>query len=149
MLDAPGGGIIEKFIDDVKFRSDVLKILSKFSIHLISGFVSFLNKCIDETWARSKPKGAFDGYDQNLIIILDILTAFPFNRFPPALFQTAAYSLQRVGYFVGREKGKSWSAHDTWESRKKELSMEVVKELRNIAKQHGYDYVEQLAETIA
>ena len=147
-LDAPDGAMIEKFIDDEKFRSEILKVLSKFSIHLISGFVSFLNKCIDETWTRSEPKGAFGGYNQNLIIILDILTSFPINRFPPALFQTAAYGLQRVGYYVGDEAGKSWSAKKTWENRKSELSKEVVAELKSIADQHGYSYVKRLAKTI-
>ncbi|MHB1116846.1 SIR2 family NAD-dependent protein deacylase [Sideroxydans sp.] len=149
ILDEPDGEMIEKFIDDEKFRSEILKALSKFSIHLVSGFVSFLNKCIDETWSRSGPYGAFEGYNQNLIIILDILTSFPINRFPPALFQTAAYGLQRVGYFVGNEDGKSWSAKKTWDNRKNELSKEVVEELISIAEQHGYNYVRRLAKTIA
>ena len=147
-LDAPDGEMIEKFIDDEKFRSEMLKILSKFSIYLVSGFVSFLNKCIDETWARSRPDGAFEGYNQNLILILDILTAFSISRFPPALFQTAAYGLQRVGYYVGDDAGKSWSAKKTWDKRKNELSKEVVDELKSIADQHGYNYVKRLAKTI-
>ncbi|MFO6418938.1 SIR2 family NAD-dependent protein deacylase [Hylemonella sp. W303a] len=147
-LDEPDGVMIEKFIDDEKFREEILTVLSKFNIHLISGFVSFLNKCIDETWTRSAPNGAFEGYNQNLKLILDILTSFPISRFPPALFQTAAYGLQRVGYYVGDEGGKSWSAKRTWEKRKKELSKEVVAELRSIADQHGYNYVERLAKTI-
>jgi hypothetical protein len=147
-LDEPDGEMIEKFIDDEKFRSDILKVLSKFSIHLISGFVSFLNKCIDETWARSIPDGAFEGYNQNLIIILDILTSFPINRFPPALFQTAAYGLQRVGYYVGDKGGESWSAKKTWDKRKNELSKEVVAELKSIADQHGYSYVKRLTRSI-
>ena len=147
-LDAPDGEMIEKFIDDEKFRSEMLKILSKFSIHLVSGFVSFLNKCIDETWVRSRPDGAFEGYNQNLILILDILTAFSISRFPPALFQTAAYGLQRVGYYVGDDAGKSWAAKKTWDKRKNELSKEVVDELKSIADQHGYTYVKRLAKTI-
>ena len=39
-LDDPDSSMIDKFIDDKDFRSDMLKILSKFSIHLVSGFVS-------------------------------------------------------------------------------------------------------------
>lgn len=147
-LDKPDDETIEKFIDDEKFRSELLKILSKFSIHLVSGFVSFLNKCIDETWVRSQPHGAFEGYNQNLILILDILTAFPINHFPPALFQTAAYGLQRVGYYVGDGAGNSWAAKKTWDKRKSELSKEVVDELKSIADQHGYSNVKRLAKTI-
>lgn len=147
-LDEPDGAMIEKFIDDREFRAEILSTLSKSSIYLISGFVSFLNKCIDETWIRSVPNKAFEGYNQNLIIILDILITFPINRFPPALFQTAAYSLQRVGYYVGYGDGKSWAAKNTWDKRKSDLSMEVVKELKSIADQHGYSYVKRLANEI-
>lgn len=147
-LDDPDGEMIEKFIDDVAFRSEMLKALSKFSIHLISGFISFLNKCIDETWGRAQPNGAFEGYNQNLILILDILTTFPISRFPPALFQTAAYALQRVGYYIGDDAGQSWAAKDTWEKRKSELSKEIVNELQSLAEQHGYNYVKRLVKTI-
>jgi hypothetical protein len=107
-----------------------------------------LNKCIDETWIRSVPNGAFKGYDQNLTIILDILTSFSIGQFPPALFQTAAYGLQRVGYFVGNEAGKSWAAKKTWDTRKGELTEETVNELKSIAGQHGYNYLERLVSPI-
>ena len=67
-LDAAAVGMIEKFIDEPEFRKKLLYVLSEFPIHLISGFVSFLNKCIDVTWARSASYGAFEGYNQNLQI---------------------------------------------------------------------------------
>lgn len=143
-LDAPDNSMIEKFIDDPKFRLEMLGELSKFSIYLASGFVSFLNKCIDETWKRSAANGAFEGYNQNLIILLDMLTSFPVNRFPPALFQTAAYSLDRVGYYVGSGSGQSHAANKTWIKRKGELKEETVKELEYIAIQHGYSHLRTL-----
>ena len=147
-LDDPDNKEIEKFIDDKDFRLALLKILSKFSIHLISSFVSFLNKCIDETWVRVKPYNAFEGYNQNLILILDILTAFPANNIPPALFETAAYALQRVGYFVGRSPGQSYAAADTWDQRKAELSIEMVDELIHFAEQHHYNNLRHLVKSI-
>lgn len=137
-LDDPAATMIEKFIDDEAFREGMLKVLSKFSIHLISGFVSFLNKCIDETWVRSAPNGAFEAYNQNLKIILDILTSFPVHSFPPALFQTAAYGLQRVGPYVGPNKGDSLAAYRTWQRRKTELTAEMLEELKSFAIQHKY-----------
>jgi hypothetical protein len=129
-------------------RLGMLQALSKYPIHLISSFVSFLNRCIDETWVRTEPNGAFQGYNQNLIIILDILTAFPINHFPPALFQTAAYSLQRVSYYIGDGDGKSWAAKKTWDERKNALAKEVVAERKSIADQHGYGNLKLLIETI-
>jgi hypothetical protein len=148
VLDDASSSTIDKFIDDQTYRANILKALSKFSIHLISGFVSFLNKCIDETWSRSAPTGKFEGYNQNLIILLDILTSFPVDQIPPALLQTAAYGLERVGYFVGNQKGQSYSANNTWEKRKSELTREMVKELRNIAEQHGYSHLTRLVNSI-
>lgn len=147
-LDDPDEEMIDTFIDNKEFRSDTLERLSKFSIHLIAGFVSFLNKCIDETWVRSRPSGAFEGYNQNLILILDILTAFPNDQFPPALFQTAAYGLERVSFYIGNEGGKSWSAKRTWDNRKTEISEQIANELTSIAVQHGYTNVVRLMKTI-
>jgi hypothetical protein len=147
-LDNPDESMIEKFIDDTDYREEVLDILSKFSNDLISGFVTFLNKCIDETWARSKPNRAFQGYADNLSLILDILTNFSINQFPPALFETTAYALQRVGYYVGNEIGQSYAAKDVWDNRKHDLSDDLVSELRNFAKQHDYHFIENLCNEI-
>lgn len=147
-LDDPDESMIDKFIDDVDYRKDVLKILSTFSNDLISGFVSFLNKCIDETWARSEPNGAFQGYADNLTLILDILTNFTTKQIPPALFETTAYAFQRVGYYVGKEHGKSFAAKDVWDNRKGELSKKMVSELKNFAKQQHYSQIERLCRQI-
>jgi hypothetical protein len=138
LLNNPREDVINRFIDEKEFRKNLLKTLSRFSIHLISGFISFLDKCIDETWHRSSPNGAFEGYNQNLSIILDILTGFKFNDIPPALFQTTAYGLDRVAVYIGKGSGQSWSAAETWMTRRKELNPKMIVELRNIANQHGY-----------
>jgi len=147
-LDNPKERYIEKFIDDQELRIRMLKKISRFPIYLISGFVSFLHKCIDETWERSKPDGAFEGYNENLCMILDILTTFSFSNIPPALFETTAFALQRVGHYIGRESGQSWSAYETWQKRKNELSDEMIKELMNLANQYGYTHVKELMSEI-
>lgn len=143
-LDDPDESMIDKFIDDVAYRKKVLKVLSTFSNDLISGFVSFLNRCIDETWARSEPNGAFQGYADNLTLILDILTSFSTKQMPPALFETSAYALQRVGYYVGNENGKSFAAKKVWDSRCGDLSREMIAELRIFATQYHCTYINRL-----
>jgi hypothetical protein len=148
-LNSPRSSMIGKFIDDEEFRGETLKVLSESSIHLVAGFVTFMDKCIDETYRRSAPYGAFHGYDQNLIIILEILSAFPLGSFPPALFQKTAYSLERVGYYVGKGPGKSWAAKETWDTRAKTLSPEIIKELQNIADQYGYGNVKQQIKSLS
>lgn len=147
-LDDPDSSMIETFIDDNEFRGEMLKTLSNFSIHLISGFVSFISKCIDETWARSEPNAAFEGYNQNLILILDILTTFNVDKIPPALFEITAYALQRVGYYVSDGHGKSWESYETWNNRKSELSPEMISELNNFADQYEHTYIRRLMKSI-
>ena len=148
-LDNPDASMIDRFIDDHKYRAKMLRMLSKFSVHLISGFVSFLNTCIDETWTRSEPSGAFEGYNQNLTLILDILTTFPVGKFPPALFQTAAYGLERVAYYIGDRAGQSWAAKNTWDQRKNELTNEMIEGLKSFARQHRYPDLKNLLKSIA
>lgn len=145
-LNSPTSSVIVEFIDNRPFRASMLKILSKFSIHLVAGFVSFLDKCIDETWERSRGNGAFEGYNENLGIILDILTTFSLERFPPALFQAAAYGLDRVAPYIGESYGESWSAARTWRNRKGELSSEVLSELKSVAEQYNYWHLARLLD---
>lgn len=143
-LDTPKSSMVDRFIDDHTYREQALKVLSRFSNDLISGFISFLNTCIDVTWERSAPKGAFQGYADNLNMILDILTAFTFKQMPPALFETIAYALHRVGRYVGRQPGQSFAANEIWQARKSELSHELSLELLNFAEQHNYNSLKRL-----
>lgn len=145
-LDNPDESMIEKFIDDTKFRKEVLTTLSSFSNNLISGFVSFLDTCIDETWKRSEPNGAFQGYADNLSMILDILTSFSIKQIPPALFETAAYALHRVGYYVGVQYGQSFAAKKVWDERKSTISIDMISELNSFAKQHHYSHITSLCD---
>lgn len=148
-LTNPDQNLIERFIVDARYRKALIGNLATFPVDLIAGFISFIDKCINETWARSAPDGAFEGYNENLKIILDILTGFNVQKIPPALFQTAAYALDRVAWYVGHGVGESWAAGNTWERRKGELSREMIEELNNIAKQHGYTRLKHLLDTIS
>lgn len=147
-LDTPDESMIEKFIDDGVFRKDVLSILSTFSNDLITGFVSFLDKCIEETWIRSVPNGAFQGYADNLTLILDILISFTVKQIPPALFETTAYALERVGYYVGNEYGKSYAAQKVWDNRSKEIDKDMIAELKSFATQQNYHKIKHLCKQI-
>jgi hypothetical protein len=146
-LSSADSSMVERFIDDGAYRTKTLKLVARFSIYLVADFILFLDTCIAETWRRSNPRGAFAGYNQNLTIILDTLTEFDFERFPPALFQTAAENLQRVARFVGGSIGQSYAANKTWENRKGQLSTEIVSELLNVAKQYGYGELRDLLKS--
>ncbi len=139
---------IKKFIENGSIRKNILQEISRFPVHLSSEFLPFLNKCLDETWSRSKPAGEFEGYNENLSIILDILTTFDFESIPPALFETTTFALQRVGFYVGRGKGQSWSASKTWQNRKNEISQQMANELSNFAKSNSYMFISKMMKEI-
>ena len=144
----PDEALIDKFIDDQEYRKDILKRLANFPPLIISSFESFLNKVFDKTWKRSFPNGAFEGYNENLIVQLDILTTLKLEQIPPSLLGTLAYQLNGIGYYVGRDYGQSFSANDTFNSRKNELSEKIISELSNIARQHHYFYLHKLIRRI-
>jgi hypothetical protein len=143
-LDVPESPKITKFLDDPVYRRRLLKILAG-SPHDVPGvFISFLNRCIDETWERAKPSGAFEAYNQNITALLDLLVSFDVTKFPPALLQTIAYNLNRVGPYVGHGSGQGWHAAETWQSRGKDVSSDLISELGNVADRYGYVSLESL-----
>lgn len=137
---------IEKFIDDENFRKEILEQLSKFPTYLISSFESFLDKCIEETLKRSEPRGAFEGYAENVTIILDILESFPIKKMPPALFEILANALDDVGWSIGRMTGQSYAAARVWDERKPSLAVDLVEELKQFALKRKSTRLRQLFE---
>jgi hypothetical protein len=144
LLAASEPATIERFIDDDSWRRKVLRVLAKFSVDLVREFESFLEICFKETCQRSGKNGAFEEYATDLHITLDILTAFPYKSFPPALFPLAAINLDRLASYIGTGKGYSWAANDTWNARKGDLPEETVAELRAIARQYHYSNLRSL-----
>lgn len=147
-MDEPSDDLVDRYIDDAEFRVEILNLLAKFTSPVISGFISFLSKVFDELWKRAEPDGAFEAYNKNLIVQLDTLTTLELDKIPPALLETIAYNLNRVGYYVGAGYGESYSANNTFNRRKCELSKEAVIELDNIANQHRYEHLKSLIKRI-
>ena len=135
---------VKQFIDDHQFRKKIIYEISVFGVKLISGFLELFSKAIDETWDRSNVDGAFQAYDQNLIILLDIIEYLPLAEMPPALFESIVYNLERVGNFIGDTRGKSHVAFRTWNRRKSQIPTETLTEIRNIARVRNYYKLERL-----
>lgn len=139
-LDSSPDAMVEAFIDDPAKRASILSVLKKFDIELIASFMTFLAACLDKTWERSLPSGAFGAYDQQLVLILDLLTTFEFQEMPPALFELLAVSLEKLGQYIGHSGGQSWAANDTWANRKGSIPKKTVEELRNHAEKRWFYY---------
>lgn len=140
---------VKAFIENQEFRIKTIRLLATAPRHLVSGFISLLEKSIDETWKRALPKNAFGAYNENLSIILDILTLFQVETIPPALFQASAYAFDRVAGYIGRNYGQSYAAAATWDERKGELSIEMVTELKNVSNRHRYFDLNRLLESLS
>lgn len=134
----PDSNNVEAFIDDQILRLSLIEQINKYDVHLIFNFLELFAKCMEETWRRAEPKGAFEAYDQNLSILLDILENIHLTKIPPALLESVVYNLGEVSYYVGDSIGKSHAAKKTWDKRKGKIPSETLKEVSNIAGSKDY-----------
>ena len=140
----PTEDVVNKFVDDASFRKDIISTLQDSGYSVISGFMVLFSKGIDETWKRAIPRGAFQAYNENLKILLDILEFYDIKKMPPSLVEMVIYNLNRVAYYIGEMIGQSIAAHNTWKSRKVSITKETKDEIKNIAKTRNYDRIIKL-----
>lgn len=137
---------IDKFIDNKEFRKSVIDEISHNNIKLISGFLELFSRAIDETWVRAQPSGAFEAYDENLIILLDIIENIELTKLPPALLESIAYNLDSVSYYIGKNIGQSRAAYNSWQKRKGNIPIDMKTELLNIARARNYYNLKKILE---
>jgi hypothetical protein len=140
----PSEDDVVNFIDDEDFRKSIIDAISKNDSKLISGFLELFSKSMDETWERARPKNAFHAYNQNLIILLDILENIELQKIPPALLESIAYNLDHLSYYVGPLMGESRAAYRTWNNRKDNIPEDTKIEIINIAKARNYYRIDKL-----
>lgn len=138
ILQNPEKEHIKNFIDNITFRQSIIEAISQNDIKLISGFLELFSKAIDETWRRALPNGAFYAYNENLILLLDIIENIELSKLPPALLEAIAYNLDHVAHYVGTAKGESRAAYNTWTKRKSNFPKDTKIELDNIGKVRNY-----------
>ncbi|MGI5868187.1 MAG: hypothetical protein ACOX9C_01905 [Kiritimatiellia bacterium] len=141
-LNGDSGSLVDLFISDGDARKKIIEKFNNSNAVLIyinntllntSSFLSFLAKVFDVCWEKTMPNGAFHAYDKMLKIILDVITGIEYKKMSPALFQMLASALERIAFYIGDGKGKSWDANRTWNSRFIEISDEMKEELLNYA----------------
>jgi hypothetical protein len=138
ILNNPSEKNVILFIDDIDFRRNLIVGMAENDVKLISGFLELFSKAIDETWLRARPNGAFHAYNENLIILLDIIEFIPLRTIPPALLEAIAYNLDRLTYYIGDTKGSSVAAYHTLRARKAKIPEDTVSELLNISRARSY-----------
>ncbi|MEH7239406.1 SIR2 family NAD-dependent protein deacylase [Bacillus sp. JJ1562] len=130
---------VDRFIKSQELRLGLLKLLSRFEQYMVTPYIDFMSACIDKTWENAAPDGAFDAYDDNLRILLDIVINYEYKKMPPALFEFVCYSLDRVLEYVGDyispiPYGKSFKATSTWHNKKKEIPLEMLEQFYHFSK---------------
>jgi hypothetical protein len=130
--------LASEFIDDVDVRSSIINNVAQNPNLLIGGFLSLFSRSIDITWQRARPSGAFYAYNENLIILLDILEKFEITSMHPALLEAVVYNLNQVSSYIGMKSGDSFDAYRTWRRRKKSLPENARLEIINMSKTQGY-----------
>ena len=106
------------------------------------------SKSIDETWRRAEPNGAFEAYNENLKLLLDVIENIELENIPPALLETIVYNLDKVSYYIGTARGRSRSAYYTWQNRKESLPRKTINEIYNIGLTRSYHDLIRIVEPL-
>lgn len=140
-LESENEELIEKFINDEKVRLGLIELIAEFEYHMISPYINFLTICMDRVWEKTDVPNAFEMYDKYLNIIFDILINFDYYKMSPRLFQLIAQSMNKVLNYVtdgsGRTYGNSWIASRSWNSRKKNIPTNTIKQMYHYSVQNN------------
>ncbi|MFN8337178.1 MAG: SIR2 family protein [Cyclobacteriaceae bacterium] len=129
----PSEKMIDDFISGTEVRANVLAHLSENKNAYINGYIELLSRALERVWSSARQTGRFYDYNNYLKIILDIFDAVEIDTIPPALMQTLCYGLDKVGYYIGPNRGDALAAHRTWLRRGPQINHLTLKELKNIS----------------
>lgn len=141
LLDGDDKELVDKFKTSKEFRLKLLELLSEFEYNMIYSYIEFFSRCIDNVWKETAYPGAFYAYDVYLEIILDVIINYDYCKMPPRLFQVIAKALNKVLLYVSNDSsslyyGDSWDATRRWHSKRKDIPVDMRKELYQYAKQN-------------
>jgi len=125
---------VSEFIQNQNIRIDTISFIENLSRefqYIYPNYISFLRRVISELKNAAAPYGAFEAYNQRLIVLLDILENMSLRHMPTAFFQLIADSLNSLACYIGDTQGKSYSAHNTWNERKSSIPEDTIAELKN------------------
>jgi hypothetical protein len=144
ILKEPKSEVVNDFIDRKDFRSNFIGKFDESDLISVSSMVQFLSKCVDVATERSTPVGAFEGYNQHLVMLLDILCRISLKNMHPVLFDYLANSLDDVSYYVGSRLGQSFAADRTWKDRSNKIPSEMREELKSYAERNEKTWLADL-----
>jgi len=138
--------LIDAFISDENKRKIIIKKSLDNRVDLLVPFQFFLKNVYNQCWINARPKGAFKAYNDMTKIILDLLIVMDLRN--PSFFITVANEFSKFAEYIGNKYyGQSFSAAETWNTRKLEIPKNVCKELKKYGFNHSF-YIEQLVDEI-
>lgn len=153
-LDQDDDQLVKKFIDEKEFRIRLIEILSRDEYNMMYSYISFFIRCMDKIWREASSTGNLYAYDKYLIIILDIIINYEYNKMPPSLFRITAKSLNKVLAHVGTINklkpiyDENSEATRTWHDRKASIPKQMVKELFSYAEMNSLSHVEEFMKDL-
>ncbi|GFZ30106.1 hypothetical protein CSC2_06320 [Clostridium zeae] len=133
--------LVDRFMNEQKFRIDLLKQASDFEYHMIYSYIEFLTRCINKV-RQTTTYINFDKCHDCLTILLDVVINYEYKKMSPILFRMIAEVLNEVLYHVSKKNnllylGYSWKATNTWHNRKVEIPQETINQLYNYSDQNS------------
>lgn len=132
---------VNRYINNLKYRKNIINDINNLEIefeYIYSSYVDFLDAVNDECDNRSQARGAFGEYALKLEILLNNLISYKVSSVRSEYFYFLADSLNNLSYWIGWEKGKSFSARRTWNTKKSKIPDDVLKELKSYCESRSY-----------
>ena len=146
---------IQKYIKNTyNYRMEIVNFIGSLSQefgYVYISYISFMRDVIKKLNQDAEPYGAFKAYDDKLIIILDIICTVPVEKMPISFLKFIAESFDSVAYYIGHSPGQSFSAYNTWNTRKGEIPNEflhAIWDVINSSEDFSFFYLKKLLKTI-
>ncbi|WP_459481934.1 SIR2 family NAD-dependent protein deacylase [Clostridium saccharoperbutylacetonicum] len=135
--------LVERFMNEEEFRSDLLRLVSEFEYEMIYTYIEFFTRCISRV-SQEYAYVDFTKCNDCLKILLDVLINYEYKKMSPKLFKIIVEELDKVLNSVDISKptaikyanGYSWKATETWFNRRGQIPNEMIKQLKNYAEQN-------------
>lgn len=125
-----------QFIDDENYRKEIIHFVASLNLeyqYIYPAYMNFLDQVGDVLNQRELPNGAFDAYNEELIVLLDILADFKKYKTPNEFVRFIFSKFAKLAPYIGNNLGQSYSANQTWRIKYEELPEDLRKELNTFS----------------
>jgi hypothetical protein len=139
---------VSAIVSDENRQIELFKILFELEVAPDSLLFVLYQKLMDESWKQSSVNYAFDAYNYNLIIHLNIFNHLTEISISPVLIEMFAYNLNKLASYIGNNLGQSHAAYYTWNKRNLEIPKEILFELFKISESMNFYNLNRLLKPI-